>query len=588
MKKIKNSSEKKSIGYLIELAGQSKGLLISSVLFAVFGAALGIVPYLAVSQLIIRICAGNYGWREIILTALIALVGYLGQLFFSTLSTIRSHRAAFTVLENIRIQITAKLSRVPMGFILDTPSGKFKTMLVDTVEKLELPLAHMIPELTANLLIPLLMLIYFFSIDWRLALIAFATFPIGLICYMGMMKDYETRYSRVLTASKNMDAATVEYIGGIEVIKAFNQSDTSYRKYAEAVKENEISKMDWFKKTNPYYAAGMAIAPSSLLGVLPLGSLFYIQGSISAGNFISCVILSLGLIAPLIQALRYTDSLAMVDSTVKEIRYLLKTEEMNRPKKNIELRNNQIEFSHVSFSYGDQEVLHELCFQTVPNGMTALVGPSGSGKSTVARLIASFWEASSGTVLMGETDVRNIPLSQVMEHVAYVSQDNYLFHLSIRENIRIGKSSATEDEIERAAQKASCHDFIISLPEGYDTVAGDGGGNLSGGEKQRIAIARAILKDSPIIILDEATAFTDPENEAVIQRSIGELVAGKTLIVIAHRLSTITAADKIIVMNHGRIEAEGSHENLLKTCALYQMLWKAHISSNDKKEEASV
>ena len=581
-----HTAEKTALQYLLELAKPCKRLLITSVIFAVLGAAAGIVPYLAVSRLIIRICAYNYTLQAIFVTALIALAGYLGQLYLSTLSTIRSHRAAFTVLRNIRMQLTAKLSRVPMGFILDTPSGKFKTMLVDTVEKLELPLAHIIPELTANLLIPFLMLVYFFYLDWRLALTAFATFPLGLICYMGMMKDYEKRYAKVLTASKNMDAATVEYIGGIEVIKAFNQSTASYRKYTEAIAENENAKAEWFKKTNPYYAAGIAIAPSSLLGVLPLGCWFFIHGSISAGSFISCIILSLGLIAPLIQALRYTDSLAMVDSTVKEIAKLLEAEEMNRPKNAVPIKENTIAFSHVSFAYNDTEVLHDISFQAVLNGMTAFVGPSGSGKSTVARLIASFWEASKGSVMIGGCDVRNIPLSQVMERVGYVSQDNYLFHLSIRENIRIGKPDATDAEIEQAAKKASCHEFISALPQGYDTVAGDGGNNLSGGEKQRIAIARAILKDSPIIVLDEATAFTDPENEAVIQRSIGELVAGKTLIVIAHRLSTITMADKIIVMNHGRIEAEGGHQSLLESCELYRTLWNAHISVSDKKENS--
>ncbi|MFC2614946.1 MAG: ABC transporter transmembrane domain-containing protein, partial [Treponema sp.] len=382
-KNSEHTAEKNALQYLFGLAKPCKGLLISSVIFAVLGAASGIVPYLAVSRLIIRICAHNYTLQAIFVTALIALGGYLGQLCLSTLSTIRSHRAAFTVLKNIRMQLTAKLSRVPMGFILDTPSGKFKTMLVDTVEKLELPLAHIIPELTANLLIPFLMLVYFFYLDWRLALTAFATFPLGLICYMGMMKDYEKRYAKVLTASKNMDAATVEYIGGIEVIKAFNQSTVSYRKYTEAIAENENAKAEWFKKTNPYYAAGIAIAPSSLLGVLPLGCWFFIHGSISAGSFISCIILSLGLIAPLIQALRYTDSLAMVDSTVKEIAKLLEAEEMNRPKNAVPIKESTIAFSHVSFAYSDTEVLHDVSFQAVPNGMTAFVGPSGSGKSTV-------------------------------------------------------------------------------------------------------------------------------------------------------------------------------------------------------------
>lgn len=580
-------NNKKTLHRLFEFAESCRGLLISSVVFAVIGAGCGIIPYIAVSRIIIQICAGDYSLKSIIPMAIIALSGYLLQLCLSTVSTIRSHRAAFSILKNIRTALTKKLSRVPMGFVLDTPSGKFKTMIVDTVEKLELPLAHMIPELTANIMIPLLMMIYFLILDWRLALIAAATFPIGMLCYIGMMKDYEKRYARVLTAAKTMDASTVEYIGGIEVVKAFNQSSVSYRKYADAVMENENSKSEWFKKTNPYYAAGIAIAPSSLIGVLPIGSLFYMNASISAGSFISCIILSMGLISPLIQALRYTDSLAMVNATVQEIGNLLDTEEMKRPEKPVQLDGEQIEFIDISFSYDDTEVLHNVSFTADANEMTALVGPSGSGKSTVARLIASFWDVESGIVKIGGVDVRNIPLSQVMEHIAYVSQDNYLFHMSIMENIRIGKPDATDIEVENAAKQAACHDFITSLSDGYNTIVGDSGSNLSGGEKQRIAIARAILKNSPIVILDEATAFTDPENEAVIQRSISRLVSGKTLIVIAHRLSTIASADKIVVMNEGNIEAMGRHGELIENCPLYSDLWNAHISTLDTKEVTS-
>lgn len=240
-----------------------------------------------------------------------------------------------------------------------------------------------------------------------------------------------------------------------------------------------------------------------------------------------------------------------------------------------------------TFRYKETEVLHGISFACAKNGMTAIVGPSGSGKSTIARLIASFWEAESGCVRIGGVDVRNIPLPQIMELVSYVSQDNFLFHLSIRENIRIGKPEATDAEIEAAAKKASCHDFIAALPEGYDTLAGDAGSHLSGGERQRIAIARAILKNSPIVVLDEATAFTDPENEAVIQASIAGLVAGKTLIVIAHRLSTITKADKILVVDKGNIAAEGTHEELLETSNLYKELWKAHMQGKDTAEEVA-
>ncbi len=579
-KKKKNNAFR----WILHFAGQCRGRLTASVLLAILGSACGVVPYLAVTQIIIRILGKNYDLVPIGLLALLALLGYLGGTWLNTASTMLSHRSAFMILKNIRTELTAKLSRVPMGTILDTPSGNFKTLLVDTVEKLELPLARMIPELTANILIPVLMLLYLFVLDWRIALISLITIPIGLFCYMGMMKDYEKRYCRVLTAGKNMDAAIVEYVGGIEVIKAFNQSSSSYGKYADAVKENEAAKATWFKQTNGFYVAGISIMPSCLLGVLPLGAWLFQSGSLTAPVFIACIILALGLVKPLIQALQYTDSLAMVDSTVQEIAGMLEEKEIKRPLEPVPLENSNISFREVSFSYGDTEVLHQISFDAAPCGMTAIVGPSGSGKSTVARLIASFWEADSGEVQIGGVDVRRLPLKQVMDLVSYVSQDNFLFHLSVKENIRIGRPGASDEEVIVAAKQASCHDFITALPQGYDTLAGEGGSSLSGGERQRIAIARAILKNSPVVILDEATAFTDPENEAVIQASINELVQGKTLIVIAHRLSTITAADKILVMDNGRIEAEGTHDALLRDCLLYRELWEAHISAKDTKE----
>lgn len=559
----------------MSFAREAHGGLTASVVLAVLGAAAGIVPYIAAAQILTLICAGMYELGPIATAASVALVGYLGSVWLASASTIISHRCAFITLNSIRKALTDKLSRVPMGTVLDQPSGTFKTLIVDTVEKLELPLAHMVPELTANTLIPVLMLAYLFVLDWRLALISLITIPVGICCYMGMMKDYGPRYARVLDASKNMDAAIVEYIGGIEVIKGFNQSTASYGRYVDAVRANEDAKVTWFRQTNPFYVAGVTIMPSCLIGVLPMGSFLYLSGDISASALITCIILALGLVKPLMQALRYTDSLAMVDSTVAEVSTLLDAPEMKRPSTPVEIPNYRITFDKVSFGYGKEEVLHGISLAIEPHAMTALVGPSGSGKSTVARLIASFWEADGGSVGIGGIDVNNIPLEQVMRSISYVTQDNYLFDLSVRENIRMGKPDASDAEVEEAAQRASCHEFICALPAGYDTCVGSAGARLSGGERQRIAIARAVLKDAPIVILDEATAFTDPENEAAIQASISGLVAGKTLIIIAHHLSTIVGADKIVVMDHGRVSAEGTHHELLESSPLYRSLWNA-------------
>lgn len=564
-----------TVSRLMSFAREAHGGLTASVVLAVLGAAAGIVPYIAAAQILTLICAGMYELGPIATAASVALVGYLGSVWLASASTIISHRCAFITLNSIRKALTDKLSRVPMGTVLDQPSGTFKTLIVDTVEKLELPLAHMVPELTANTLIPVLMLAYLFVLDWRLALISLITIPVGICCYMGMMKDYGPRYARVLDASKNMDAAIVEYIGGIEVIKGFNQSTASYGRYVDAVRANEDAKVTWFRQTNPFYVAGVTIMPSCLIGVLPLGSFLYLSGDISASALITCIILALGLVKPLMQALRYTDSLAMVDSTVAEVSTLLDAPEMKRPSTPVEIPNYRITFDKVSFGYGKEEVLHGISLAIEPHAMTALVGPSGSGKSTVARLIASFWEADGGSVGIGDIDVKNIPLEQVMRSISYVTQDNYLFDLSVRENIRMGKPDASDAEVEEAAQRASCHEFICALPAGYDTCVGSAGARLSGGERQRIAIARAVLKDAPIVILDEATAFTDPENEAAIQASISGLVAGKTLIIIAHHLSTIVGADKIVVMDHGRVSAEGTHHELLESSSLYRSLWNA-------------
>ena len=575
-----------TITWIFKFAGQCKGKMFFSVLFAILGSLCGVMPYIAVSKIAIFIFDETYNLTAIIIWAVVALLGYLGNTWFGTISTLLSHHSAFTILKNIRTKLTGKLYRMPMGYIIDTPSGKFKTLLMDTVEKLELPLAHMIPELTANILVPILMLSYLFILDWQIALISLVTIPIGLVCYMGMMKDYDQRYGRVLAAGKNMDSSMVEYIGGIEVIKTFNQSSSSYEKYANAVKENEDAQSTWFKQTNTFYVAGISIMPCCLLGVLPLGGYLYMSGSLTAPTLITCIILALGLVKPLIQALQYTDNLAMVDSTVKSINNLLTAAEMNRPSRSVSLPNNNISFSNVSFGYGETQVLHNVSFQAVPSGITAIVGPSGSGKSTIARLIASFWEATHGSVEIGGIDVRQLPLTQVMNTVSYVSQDNFLFHMTIKENIRIGNPDATDEEIINVAKLASCHDFISRLPKGYDTIVEDGGSSLSGGERQRIAIARAVLKNSPVVVLDEATAFTDPENEAVIQSSINQLVKGKTLIVIAHRLSTIVDADKIIVMNQGRIDGQGTHDQLLAENQLYKKLWHAHLDGKDTGEEA--
>lgn len=573
------SDRKASSNGLFAFARQAKGSLAASVLFALVGVACGMVPYFSVAAMIVGLCGGGESFDAMLRLSLLALLGYAGRVILTTLSTIMSHKAAFTIIKTIRKDMAGKLARMPLGDVTRIPSGKLKTLMVDTVEKMEVPLAHLIPEMTSNICIPLAMACYLFALDWRMGLAAIATFPVGLVCYAGMTKDYSVRFDRVRQAGKTMNAAIVEYINGIEAIKAFNQSSRSYQKYVDAVDANRREMTSWFRSCSGYFTAGLAIAPASLVAVLPLALYFYSNGSLDAPTAVTCVILSLGLIGPVIQALEYTDSLAMMGDTIKEVRSLLDADELVRPDENATLKDDAVSFEDVSFAYSRDNVLHGVTFTLIEKGMTALVGPSGSGKSTIGRLLAGFWDAGQGRILLGGVDLTSMPLGQSMQKVGYVSQDNFLFNISIRENIRIGKPDASDEEVEDAAKAAACHEFISALPNGYDTLAGEAGRQLSGGERQRVTIARAILKNSPIIILDEATAFADPQNEAFIQKSINVLVKDKILLVIAHRLSTITHADQIVVLDQGKVSSVGTHKELMEESHLYRQLWQAQKSA---------
>ncbi len=374
----------------------------------------------------------------------------------------------------------------------------------------------------------------------------------------------------------------IEYINGIEVIKAFNQGKKSYARFADKVRANAQYYYDWMRRSQLGMSMAYAFFPAQMLTVLPFGWLFYTHGTLSVETFITVIILSLGMSAPIVAAFNFVDTLALVGTTVGQVDEILKAEEQVHGDAPVVFSDHSVEVKNVSFGYHDDaEILHSVSLSVPQNSMTALVGPSGSGKSTIAKLIAGFWDVKSGAITMGGHDLKDIPLSELYDQVAFVSQDNYLFDDTVRENIRMGRQGATDTEVEAAAREDGCESFIAGLEHGYDTNVGGGGAHLSGGERQRIAIARAMLKDAPIIILDEATAYIDTENEAVIQRAVAKLVANKTVIVIAHRLSTITDADNIAVIDGGQILAQGRHEELLEFCPLYKEMWTAHMGAKD-------
>lgn len=554
---------------------------ITSVILAVLSVTSGMVPYFAVARMVNLLISGEKNFSIYLAWGAAALTAYLLKSILHGVSTRCSHEATFHVLSELRRAVADKLTRVSMGYLTDTPSGRLKTTMVERVEQMEVPLAHIIPEMTSNLLVPIAIVVYLFLLDWRMALVSLITIPIGMLCYMAQMKEYPKKYGAVVQASKHMSATTVEYIGGIEVIKAFNQSAASYGKFTQAVRQSADLMLDWMKSTQGYSALMMTIWPAVLIGVLPIGCVFYRSGSLTAPDFITIAILSLGIVGPLVAAIFLTDDFSKIATITGEISAVLSEPDLERPVQRKELHGLDIGLRDVTFAYKDKQVLNGVTLNIRQGTTTALVGPSGSGKSTIAKLIASYWDAGGGSITIGGVDVKNLPPEQVMDLIGYVSQDNFLFNVSVRENIRMGRPEATDDEVEAVAKASGCHEFIMGLDHGYDTIVGGAGGHLSGGERQRVAIARAMMKNAPIVILDEATSYTDPENEAVLQDAIGRLTRGKTLIVIAHRLSTITGADQIAVVEQGKILDAGTHDELLQRCPLYAQMWTAHTQAKD-------
>ena len=569
------------MAWVLGQTGDHGGQYVLSVVLAIIGVAFSLAPYFVVIGVVQGLMDGVKDFSFYLSRCLIMAALWLGRVVFHALSTATSHRATFAVLGEIRKKCMEKLTRMPLGTVLEQSSGALKNTLIERIDSIETTLAHIVPEFTANLLIPVIILIYIFVVDWRMGLASLATVPLGMFCYVFMMAGSAKFYQRTVIATKALNDTAVEYIGGIQVIKVFGKTKSSYERFVHDAYEAAHSFIDWMRASIIPFTFAMVIMPATMVSVLPIGGLLVKNGSLSARDFVTVIILSVGVITPIITMMSYSDDFRTMGTIFGEVRAILDAPEMNRPAESAAPAGNDLELKDVRFAYQEKEVLHGISMVIPENSFVALVGPSGSGKSTIARLIASLWDVTSGSISLGGTDIRRISQEAYADKIAFVSQDNYLFNMTVRENIRIGRPSATDAEVEEAARQSGCHNFILGLEKGYDTLVGSSGGHLSGGERQRISIARAMLKAAPIVILDEATAYTDPENEAVIQRSVSRLTAGKTLIVIAHRLSTVVDADKIYVIKDGQIDDAGTHEELLNHHGLYEKMWNAHMEVKD-------
>ncbi len=588
--KTKSPAKKSLVGWIIEFAGEKKGQYITSVFFALLSVACCIAPYFMIARIVQQLLAGVRDWSLFLREAGIVALFWLGNVVFHMISTSMSHIATFNLLGNIRKKMCDKLTRLPLGTVLDMPSGSLKNIMIERIDSMETTLAHIVPEYTSNIILSIILVIYLFVIDWRLALACMAVLPIGFIAMCLMMKDGPARFKYALDKTKALNDTAVEYINGIEVIKAFGKSKSSYERFVVAAQEGSACYVEWMRDCIWPHAVATVVTPSLLLSLLPIGGYLFFKGNVDASTFITMIILAVSAIQPFLIAFTYHDDIAKAGAIFGEVGSIMKLEELDRPaedkKKPVD---NSILLKNVHFSYhkgieGEEkkEILHGVSMSLPQGSYTAFVGPSGSGKSTIARLIASLWDVDSGSVEIGGVNIKDLSLEEYNRRVAYVSQDNFLFDMSVRENIRLGREGATDADVEEVARKSGCYDFIMSLENGFDTIVGGSGAHLSGGERQRIAIARAMMKDAPIVILDEATAYTDPENEAIIQQSVAKLVAGKTLIVIAHRLSTVKDADKLYVIKDGLIDSSGTHEELLAQDGLYKNMWEAHIDAKDE------
>jgi len=577
---------------LFSFAAPCKGKMALSVFCAILSVAGGFIPFWAVYEILLAFINQNVTLNGILIWCLVGAVGYLLRVACHGISTILAHISAYTILEGIRLKIADRLMKAPLGEVMGRRIGYLKNIIMDKVEDLEPPLAHMIPELTSNLLLPVAIFIWMLVIDWRMGLAVLISPVLAMIPMFFLMRNYNSQYAAYMEANNHVNSIIIEYVEGIEVVKAFNQSTSSYEKFVNAVQSFKEFTLAWFKSTWKSMNLMMAIMPTTLLGVLPVGLLLVQNGSISPAELAMGIILSLSIVGPLMKATTFINEAKSMEYAVEAANELLNLPVLPDSGKIVSIPHNDIALKHVTFSYDgseQNEVLHDVSLELPEGSFTALVGPSGGGKSTIARLIARFWDVTGGSITIGGKNVKELSIRQLSELVSFVTQDNFLFNCSLKENIRLGNPSATDEEVYAAAKAACCDEFIVRLDKGYDTPAGDAGKRLSGGEKQRIAIARAILKNAPIVILDEATAFTDPQNEDKIQKSIMALSKGKTLLVIAHRLSTIQNADQIVVLKKGRIVDCGKQEELLKRCPLYADMWKAHIgaknwSVSEKKE----
>ena len=561
---------------VLEYAGEYRKTTYASMAVMLIGIVMNVLPFLFLYQLMEPLLLHRnvevwyVAWRVLA----IGICGVLYALFYVK-GLALSHRAAYKTLRNLRSSLQGKLEHQPLGTIQEKGVGTLKKMFIDDIDSIELLLAHALPEGLSNVAVPLFVFIAMFFVDWKLALLSLCALPLGLIAMGAMYKAGTSKMGAYYASAQKMNNTIVEYINGMEVVKVFNRDGESYKRFEQDVRGYRDFTLAWYRVCWPWMALYNSILPCLALFTLPIGAYLVLSGASTLPDLALVLCMSFGAGAPLLRALSFLSTLPQINYKITALKQLMNAPALEQKEKPFTGKGHSISFENVRFAYKEDEVLHGISL-TVPEGsLTALVGESGSGKSTLAKLLVHYYDVTGGSIQVGGQDLREMSVEALNDQISYVSQEQFLFNMSLLENIRLGKTDATDEEVLAAAEKAQCMEFLARLPQGIHTMAGDGGKQLSGGERQRISLARAILKDAPIVVLDEATAFMDPENGEKMNAAIAEIIKGKTVIVIAHRLHSIVNADQICVLNNGRVAGIGRHETLLENCPEYKKLWQA-------------
>lgn len=575
-----STTTKKGIFRLLEIAGAKKYYLFFSAVFALLHAALSLIPYILVYYILQELITNSLNSPQIKIYLIAAIITGLLSYLAYYLSGLLAHIGAFKILYELRKITAAKLGKIPLGFIQNFRSGALKKIVSDDIERIEGFIAHQIPDFTKAVLLPLITIIYLLYVDYRLALVSLAPF---LILAIWIPAIFSSKYTKKMMqqhhqSQEEMNSTIVEFVRAMPVMKIFAQTADKFKKYSNSVNGFAKFSIQWLYQSGPPFAIFMSFISNASLPVLILGTYLFLQNGLTVSVLILFLILGVGYIKPVFALANMGMQIILINKGVERMDSILQYPviEVDDPQN---INDYNIHFKKVTFAYDEGvNVLKGVSFRLPENKITAFIGPSGAGKSTAAQLIARFWEITEGEISIGGTDIKNISNEKLMQTVSFVFQDSFMFRETIYENIRMGMDK-TKEEIIKAAKAARCHHFISQLPRGYQTLYGGKGVYLSGGEQQRIQLARAILKDTPILILDEATAFSDPENEAEIQKAVSQLIKNKTVIIIAHRLSTIIDVDQIILFNKGSVVNTGTHQELLESTKLYQKMWNAHIGA---------